>query len=137
MHDNTKITCRLPTIDTNIIAIYKLFFLTCQLFVTYFHQMESVFKAISDPTRREILEDLSKEPLAVHEIARRYLVSRPAISRHLSIMREAGLIDCRRSGKENVYFIDTKPLTELRDWLDCFWTSKIGTLKELSERIST
>ena len=95
--------------------------------------MPAVFKAISDPMRREILEDLAERPMAVHEIAGQYLVSRPAISRHLSIMRDAGLIDRRKSGKENVYYLNTEPLSDVRTWLDQFWVEKMSKLKELAE----
>ena len=95
--------------------------------------MAAVFKAISDPIRREILEDLARQPMAVHEIAGQYLVSRPAISRHLSIMRDAGLIDRRKAGKENVYYLNTEPLSDVRSWLDQFWVEKISKLKELAE----
>lgn len=95
--------------------------------------MANAFKSIADPTRREILEDLSVRPMAVHELADLYAISRPAISRHLGIMMEAGLIGRRRSGKENIYHLNTEPLMDIQKWLDRFWTERLTKLKDLSE----
>ncbi len=96
--------------------------------------MTAVFKAISDPTRRDILAALSRRPMAVHDIAKGHTMSRPAISKHLAIMREAGLIERRQNGRENVYFLQTEPLLDVKHWLEQFWMKKISKLKDMSER---
>ena len=93
-----------------------------------------VFKAVADGTRRDIIVALAEGPLPVHALAARFAVTRPAISRHLRILGEAGLVRASRSGKENVYRLEESPLRELLDWLGRFWSGRLGTLKALAER---
>lgn len=95
---------------------------------------DSVFKAVADGTRREIIAALAEGPLPVHALAARFAVTRPAISKHLRILGEAGLVRASRSGKENVYRLDEAPLRELADWLGRFWGGRLLTLKQLAER---
>jgi ArsR family transcriptional regulator, arsenate/arsenite/antimonite-responsive transcriptional repressor len=68
---------------------------------------DPAFKALSDPTRREILRLLSGRDLAVHEIVERFGLSQPAISRHLAVLRAAGLVSATRQGQNVVYSLDT------------------------------
>lgn len=94
----------------------------------------AVFRAISDETRREILVAIADQPLPVHVLAERFDVSRPAISKHLRVLGEAGLVRCSRSGKENLYRVDPGPLAGVADWLSRFWVGRLQLLKDLAER---
>ncbi|WP_229070069.1 metalloregulator ArsR/SmtB family transcription factor [Actinoplanes sp. DH11] len=80
--------------------------------------MDEVAGAIADPVRREILLMLRDEPLAAGQIADRFAISRPAVSRHLRVLREAGLVRDSVDGRRRVYTIDTAPLSELAGWLE-------------------
>jgi len=77
--------------------------------------------ALADPTRRRIFERLKSGPQAVGTIARRMPVSRPAVSQHLKVLKEAGLVADRPEGTRRVYYIDPDGLGALRAWLDQFW----------------
>jgi DNA-binding transcriptional ArsR family regulator len=79
------------------------------------------FAALADPTRRLVFEKLRGGPKSVGVIAAKLPVSRPAVSQHLKVLREAGLVDARPAGTRHVYFIDPKGLGALRAWLDQFW----------------
>ena len=80
--------------------------------------MDEVAGAIADPVRREILEMLHGERLSAGEIADRFAISRPAVSRHLRVLREAGLVRDTADGRRRVYTLVTGPLVELGGWLD-------------------
>src|SRR5215218_3464102 len=73
--------------------------------------------ALADPTRRELVALLAAGELAAGDLARRFPVSRPAISRHLRVLREAGLVSARADGKRRLYALDPRPLRELDEWL--------------------
>ena len=92
-----------------------------------------VFRAIADPSRRAIIAALADGPLAVHEISSLFPISRPAISKHLRLLGEAGLVEHRRRGKENVYALDPAPFAELADWLDLYWSGRLQLLKRIAE----
>jgi DNA-binding transcriptional ArsR family regulator len=77
--------------------------------------------ALSDPTRRQVFERLRTGGLAVGEIARNLPVSRPAVSQHLKVLKDAGLVTDRADGARRVYHIDPKGLGAVRAWLDQFW----------------
>ncbi|MFI5841941.1 metalloregulator ArsR/SmtB family transcription factor [Catenuloplanes sp. NPDC051500] len=79
--------------------------------------MDEVAGAIADPIRREILLMLRDEALSAGQIADRFAISRPAVSRHLRVLREAGLARDEADGRRRVYTLVTAPLTELTDWL--------------------
>jgi DNA-binding transcriptional ArsR family regulator len=82
---------------------------------------ESALAALSDPTRRRVFETLRSGPRAVSAIARGMPVSRPAVSQHLKVLKEAGLVADRPEGTRRVYYIDPNGLGVLRAWLDQFW----------------
>ncbi len=82
--------------------------------------MDDVARAISDPIRRSILEALAEQPLAAGDIASRFTVSRPAVSRHLRVLRESGLVVDRLEGRNRVYALDATPLQPLLSWLSGF-----------------
>ena len=79
--------------------------------------MDQVAGAIADPVRREILLMLRDEPRSAGQIADRFAISRPAVSRHLRVLREAGLVHDTADGRRRVYTLDTAPLDELTAWL--------------------
>jgi DNA-binding transcriptional ArsR family regulator len=82
---------------------------------------DSQLAALSDPTRRQVFQRLQSGGLAVGEIARGLPVSRPAVSQHLKVLKEAGLVADRAAGTRRVYHIDPKGLAAMRAWLDQFW----------------
>lgn len=93
--------------------------------------------AIADPIRRRVLELVRDEELPAGAIAANFPVSRPAVSRHLRVLREAGLVRERRSGRERLYRADPAPLAELRSWLDGYWAGRLQALKQLAEEEAT
>ena len=102
-------------------------------------QHDAVFKAISDPTRRRILGILRGQRQTVGEIASHFRMSRPAISKHLRILHEAGLVESRKQGTANLCSLDAKPLTVVGDWLkdyETFWSESIQSLKKYMEEKS-
>ena len=82
----------------------------------------SAMDALGDPTRRRIFELLQAGPRAVGELAGELPVSRPAVSQHLRVLKEAGLVTERRAGTRRIYRLDPKGLGELRAYFDRFWT---------------
>jgi DNA-binding transcriptional ArsR family regulator len=81
---------------------------------------DDVAGAIADPVRREILTMLRDEPRSAGEIAGRFAISRPAVSRHLRVLREAGLVRDTADGRHRRYTLVTEPLDELAGWLEQF-----------------
>jgi DNA-binding transcriptional ArsR family regulator len=90
--------------------------------------------AIADPIRRRVLELVRDREVAAGELAAQFDVSRPAVSRHLRVLREAGLVHERREGRLRLYRADPEPLAELRDWLERYWDDRLAALKDLAER---
>jgi len=80
----------------------------------------AVFRAIADPTRRRLLEVLRGGPLSVNRLAESFPVSRPAISKHLRCLREAGLVSEERQGRRRLYRLQARALAEVRGWVDGF-----------------
>jgi DNA-binding transcriptional ArsR family regulator len=97
--------------------------------VTY----ETAMDALGDGTRRLILERLRGGPRAVGELAAELPVSRPAVSQHLRILKEAGLVTERRNGTRRLYRVDTDGLAEVRDYLDSFWTDVLAAFEAAAE----
>jgi DNA-binding transcriptional ArsR family regulator len=89
--------------------------------------------AIADPIRRRVLELVRDREVAAGELAEHFDVSRPAVSRHVRVLREAGLVRERREGRLRLYRADPTPLAELREWLERYWDDRLGALKELAE----
>lgn len=90
-----------------------------------------VFQAIADPTRREIIGLLAKKPLNLNAVAENFSISRPAISRHIKILTECGLVFIRREGRERYCEAKFDKLNEVSDWVEqyrVFWTSKLDAL---------
>ena len=98
-----------------------------------------VFQAIADPTRREIIQLLSKQSLNVNAVADNFDISRPAISRHVRILTECGLLVIRRQGRERYCQADLRKLKQVADWTERyreFWTKKLDALEEYLEKDS-
>jgi DNA-binding transcriptional ArsR family regulator len=93
-----------------------------------------LFAALADPTRRQIFERLRSGEMAVGEIARELPVSRPAVSQHLKVLKEAGLVADRPAGTRRVYHIDPQGLGALRAWLDQFWELALAAYVREAER---
>ncbi|MFL5930563.1 MAG: ArsR/SmtB family transcription factor [Gaiellaceae bacterium] len=89
--------------------------------------------AISDPIRRRVLELVRDQELPAGELASEFVVSRPAVSRHLRVLREAGLVTERRHGKQRLYRANPAALAELREWLEGYWSGRLAALKQLAE----
>jgi DNA-binding transcriptional ArsR family regulator len=96
--------------------------------------MEAVLQAIAEPHRRQILELLGPSELSAGEIAARFDVTRPAISQHLSVLSEAGLVEMRKEGTRRIYRARPEGLEELVDYLDRFWSVRLGRLKVAAEK---
>nr|WP_116450745.1 metalloregulator ArsR/SmtB family transcription factor [Blastococcus litoris] len=87
--------------------------------------------ALADPVRRELVALLAHGEVAAGELAERFPVSRPAVSRHLRVLREAGLVTARAEGKRRLYALDPRPLRELDDWLEPYrdlWARRLDAL---------
>ena len=89
--------------------------------------------ALGDGTRRLILERLRGGPRAVGELAAELPVSRPAVSQHLRVLKEAGLVAERRNGTRRLYRVDTDGLAEVRDYLESFWTDVLAAFEAAAE----
>src|SRR5262245_34330069 len=88
--------------------------------------------ALGSPVRRDILRTLRGRPFAVHEIAERYSVSRPAISRHLNVLEQAGLVQARTIGKNRLYSVRVQGFASVRDFVDEFWDSALERLSAVA-----
>jgi DNA-binding transcriptional ArsR family regulator len=96
--------------------------------------MEAALKAIAAPNRRAILRLVRDGELSAGEIASHFDVTRPAVSQHLNVLKEAGLVSERRNGTRRLYRARPEGLTELRDFLEGFWDVRLETLKREAEK---
>ena len=90
--------------------------------------------ALSDATRRAVFERLADGPRPVAEIARGLPVSRPAVSQHLRVLKDAGLVFARQQGTRRLYQVDPDGLEEIRRYFDQFWTRALASFKTAAER---
>jgi len=95
---------------------------------------KSALAALSDPTRRAVFERIVKAPRSVGEIAQGLPISRPAVSQHLKVLREAGLVQEERQGTQRIYSADAKALGELRAYVDQMWQAALGKFAESADR---
>jgi DNA-binding transcriptional ArsR family regulator len=89
--------------------------------------------ALGDPTRRAIFEHVAERPRAVVELARELPVSRPAVSQHLKVLKEAGLVIDRPAGNRRIYQLDPDGVAALREYLDGFWNQALAVFKAAAE----
>jgi DNA-binding transcriptional ArsR family regulator len=99
--------------------------------------MEAVLRAITEPHRRRIFELVGSEELSAREIASHFEVTRPAISQHLTVLKDAGLVSERREGTRRFYRARPEGLAELRRFLDGFWVARLDQLKAAAEEAET
>jgi DNA-binding transcriptional ArsR family regulator len=99
---------------------------------TYQHPLD----ALGDPTRRQIFELLRSGPRSVGELAAGLPVSRPAVSQHLRVLEDVGLVSHRRSGTRHLYELDSAGVGVLRDWVDGFWSEALARFKAVAEEAS-
>jgi DNA-binding transcriptional ArsR family regulator len=90
--------------------------------------------ALGDPTRRSIFERLVERPRAVTELASELPVSRPAVSQHLKVLKDAGLVVDRQAGKHRIYHVNPDGLGALRSELDLFWNKTLAAYKTVVEQ---
>ena|SRR5262245_32523662 len=96
--------------------------------------LAQAFTALADPTRREIFERVATRPRAVGELADDLPVSRPAVSQHLKVLSEAGLVTARADGTRRIYELDPQGLAGLRDYLDGFWQRSLTAFAKAAEQ---
>jgi len=96
-----------------------------------------VFQAIADPTRRKIIGMIAHQSLNLNAVADHFNISRPAISKHIKILTECGLINIKKQGRERYCEARLQKLNEVEKWIDqyrVFWTSKLNTLENFLEK---
>ncbi|MEM8592254.1 MAG: metalloregulator ArsR/SmtB family transcription factor [Pseudomonadota bacterium] len=100
-------------------------------------RQSQVFRALADQNRRILLDLLLESDRSVGELSKKLTISQPAVSQHLQILREAGLVSHHKEGRQNIYSVDAEPLLSAADWLSKyskFWDEKIDALKDLLAR---
>jgi DNA-binding transcriptional ArsR family regulator len=93
--------------------------------------MEAAIRALADPSRRTVLERLSRGPVTAGELAALLPIARPGVSRHLRVLREAGLVEVRQDAQRRVYSLRPEPLAEIDEWLDRYralWEQRLDAL---------
>jgi DNA-binding transcriptional ArsR family regulator len=94
----------------------------------------AAFVALADPTRRRIFERLARRPLSVGAIAEELPVSRPAVSQHLKVLQDAGLVVHERDGTRRLYRLDPRGIEAMRTYLDRFWDRALAAFKAAAEK---
>jgi DNA-binding transcriptional ArsR family regulator len=95
--------------------------------------MEAALRAIAEPNRRRILQLVTAKELSAGEIASRFEITRPAVSQHLGVLREAGLVTERREGTRRLYSLRPEGFDDLKSFLEAFWDEGLERLKEAAE----
>jgi DNA-binding transcriptional ArsR family regulator len=96
--------------------------------------MANGFAALAEPMRQKIVERLARGPMSVGELAAQLPVTRPAISQHLKVLKEAQLVTDRAEGTRRIYRIDPAGLAQIRRWLDQFWDESLAAFTEAAEQ---
>lgn len=92
-----------------------------------------MFDALGDPTRRAVFKRLRKGARSVGEIAKGMEISRPAVSQHLKVLKDAHLVTDSAEGRRRLYAVNTNALAQLRTWLDTFWDEALAAFKDAAE----
>lgn len=99
--------------------------------------MRDVFNAIADPTRRKLLDVLAQvDELPLYEMTTKFPMGRTGVSKHLAILKEAGLVEDRKVGRETRYHLNATRLRDVQEWVsfyERFWTQRVDVLKNLLE----
>ena len=90
--------------------------------------------ALGSPIRRDILKELRRSPMPVNELADRFDITRPAISRHLRVLQDAGLVELSERGTQNFYSVRVQGFRVVREFLDSFWDTALTQLEALAAR---
>jgi len=101
--------------------------------VTYKIHGAQILSTLGDPTRRTIFERLARGPSAVGEIARDMPVIRPAVSQHLRVLKEAGLVSETNAGARRIYRLDPRGIAAMRDWLDDMWSAALENFRAFAD----
>jgi DNA-binding transcriptional ArsR family regulator len=99
---------------------------------------DKIFQALADPSRRAIFESLTRGEAAVKDLTARFDISQPAVSQHLSALKEAGLVNGRRDGRCVYYRVEPRGMKPLINWIahyQAFWTERVGRLEQLLEKM--
>jgi DNA-binding transcriptional ArsR family regulator len=99
---------------------------------------DKIFQALADPSRRAIFESLTRGEVAVKDLTARFDISQPAVSQHLAILKDAGLVIARREGRCVYYRVEPGGITPLVDWIAyhrAFWTEHVDRLEQLLEKM--
>lgn len=99
---------------------------------------DKIFQALADPSRRAIFESLTRGEAAVKELTARFAISQPAVSQHLAALKDAGLVQGRREGRQVFYRVEPDGMQPLIDWIAryrAFWTDRLGRLEQLLEKM--
>lgn len=91
------------------------------------------FSALGDSTRRAIFERLAEKPSAVGDLARGFPVSRPAVSQHLKVLKDAGLVREVAEGTRRIYYIDPRGVGAMREWLDRHWRDALDAFQDFAD----
>jgi DNA-binding transcriptional ArsR family regulator len=94
------------------------------------------FAALGDPTRRLIFERVAVRPSAVGALAKDLPVSRPAVSQHLKVLKEAGLVQETAIGTRRIYRLDPRGIARMRDWLDAHWSVALDAFKTFADELA-
>jgi DNA-binding transcriptional ArsR family regulator len=97
--------------------------------LTFMSDVGPVLVALADPTRRAILERVREHPRSVTDIAKTVTVTRSAVSQHLRVLEDAGLLRSQRRGRENFYGVEVRGLIALRNYIEGFWTDVLGAFQ--------
>jgi DNA-binding transcriptional ArsR family regulator len=97
------------------------------------YQASQILDALGDPTRRAIFERLARGPVAVVDIAETLPISRPAVSQHLKVLKDVGLVTDRAEGTRRLYAIDQEGLAAVRDYFDRFWDKALDAFRRAAE----
>lgn len=95
----------------------------------------TALSVLGDATRREIFERVAEQPRAVGELARGLPVSRPAVSQHLRVLKEAGLVRELAQGTRRIYYVDPRGVGALREWLDKYWREALASFQTYADEL--
>lgn len=94
----------------------------------------NAFDALGNPVRRKILVELRHSPMPVGALSEKFSISRPAVSRHLRVLQDAGLVNPSERGAQNIYSIRVQGFRSVQDFIDSFWDEALSQLEQLSRR---
>ena len=101
--------------------------------MTYSSAAIRAFSALGDPTRRDIFERLARGPSAVGDLAKGLPITRPAVSQHLRVLKEAQLVTESSEGTRHIYRIDPRGIAAMREWLDAHWAKSLDAFKDFAD----